>query len=374
MKCAKNSLGNTPNIFFICAMKNSFKILFLVSFVSLVSILVHAKPKHPKRVILMIGDGMGLAQISGALSNYAGQNAFERFKVIGFSKTASADNYVTDSGAGATAFSIGKKAKNGAIGVDENDQAQVGLFELIKKAKGKTGVVATSSITHATPASFFAHVVSRNSEADIAKFLLNENCDFAIGGGTKFIFNRTDSFPLDSLLKAKGFELVKDSVFKKPVSAKFIYTLAADGMKTMKEGRGNYLTQASALAFEQLENNSPALVMIEGSQIDWGGHANDFDYMKAELIDFNQSINLVLDKAMKDKETLVIVTADHETGGLSLLKSKNEPFKFEVNYASNGHSGIMVPVFAFGPGAEHFAGIYENTAIFQKIKSCLKLK
>jgi alkaline phosphatase len=355
-------------------MKNSFKILFLVSFVSLVSILVHAKPKHPKRVILMIGDGMGLAQISGALSNYAGQNAFERFKVIGFSKTASADNYVTDSGAGATAFSIGKKAKNGAIGVDENDQAQVGLFELIKKAKGKTGVVATSSITHATPASFFAHVVSRNSEADIAKFLLNENCDFAIGGGTKFIFNRTDSFPLDSLLKAKGFELVKDSVFKKPASAKFIYTLAADGMKTMKEGRGNYLTQASELAFEQLENNSPALVMIEGSQIDWGGHANDFDYMKAELIDFNQSINLVLDKAMKDKETLVIVTADHETGGLSLLKSKNEPFKFEVNYASNGHSGIMVPVFAFGPGAEHFAGIYENTAIFQKIKSCLKLK
>ena len=114
--------------------------------------------------------------------------------------------------------------------------------------------------------------------------------------------------------------------------------------------------------------------MIEGSQIDWGGHANDFDYMKAELIDFNQSINLVLDKAMKDKETLVIVTADHETGGLSLLKSKNEPFKFEVNYASNGHSGIMVPVFAFGPGAEHFAGIYENTAIFQKIKSALKLK
>lgn len=322
----------------------------------------------------MIGDGMGLTQISGALSNFNGQNAFARFPVIGFSQTASADNYVTDSGAGATAFAIGKKAKNGAIGVDEFDQAQIGLFELIKKAKGKTAVVATSSITHATPASFYAHVASRNSEYDIAKYLIHGNCDIAIGGGSKFIYNRPDGFALDSVLISKGFQLIADTFMHEVRSNQFIYTLAPDGLKTMKAGRGNFLTQAAALAMKQIGNSATSLIMIEGSQIDWGGHANDFDYMQAELLDFNAAINFVLDEAMKDKETLVIVTADHETGGLSLLKSSNHPQKFEVNYASKGHSGVMVPVFAYGPGAEHFSGIYENTNIFHKIKTCLRLK
>lgn len=355
-------------------MKKSVQFFLYVLLLVVLSNTGNAKPKLPKRVVLMIGDGMGLAQISGALSNYAGQNAFERFKTIGFSKTSSADNYVTDSGAGATAFAIGRKAQNGAIGVDEFQQSQIGLFELVKQVNGKTGVVATSSITHATPASFYAHVKSRNSEAEIAQFLLQENCDFAIGGGTKYITNRADSFPLDSLLKQKGFVLCYDSTIHAIEANKFIYTLAPDGLKSMKEGRGNYLELASALALKKIENTSPALLMIEGSQIDWGGHANDFEYMKAELLDFNTSINLVLDAATKDKETLVIVTADHETGGLSLLKSTETPKLFEANYASKGHSGIMVPVFAFGPGSEMFSGIYENTAIFEKIKTCLQLK
>ncbi len=354
-------------------MKNIVLVILFVLLSIAGSYILNAKPKLPKRVVFMIGDGMGLTQISGALTNYSGQNAFARFSVIGFSQTASADNYVTDSGAGATAFAIGKKAKNGAIGVDEFDQAQIGLFELVKKANGKTAVVATSSITHATPASFYAHVASRNSEEEIAKFLLNGNCDIAIGGGSKFIYNRTDGIALDSLLIQKGFQLYADTFIHAVNSNQFIYTLAPDGMQSIKEGRGNYLTQASELALNHLSNASRGLIMIEGSQIDWGGHANDFEYMKLELLDFNESINYVLDQAAKDKETLVIVTADHETGGLSLLKSTTNPKQFEVNYASKGHSGVMVPVFAYGPGAENFTGIYQNTAIFQKIKKCLRL-
>ncbi len=113
--------------------------------------------------------------------------------------------------------------------------------------------------------------------------------------------------------------------------------------------------------------------MVEGSQIDWGGHENNFEYMKAELLDFNKVLNAVLDAAAKDGNTLVIVTADHETGGLSLLENKENKASFTPNYASKNHSGIMVPVFAFGPGAAEFAGIYENTAIYYKLLKLLNL-
>lgn len=132
----------------------------------------HGKPTKPKRVVFLIGDGMGLTQITGAMSHYGGKNAFERFKVIGLSKTRSADDYVTDSGAGATVFSIGKKTFNGGIGVGADSLPSESLFEKLKKKDWGTGVIATSSITHATPAAFYAHVSSRESEDDIAAFLL----------------------------------------------------------------------------------------------------------------------------------------------------------------------------------------------------------
>lgn len=332
---------------------------------------------RPKKVIFLIGDGMGLAQISGAMSFYKGINAFERFKVIGLSKTSSADNYVTDSGAGATVFSIGKKTFNGAIGVDKDAMAQDGLFEMLKKKKYATGVVATSSITHATPASFYAHVSSRKSEYDIAEFLLKGNCDVAIGGGMKFITDRKERPQLQSELQGMGYTVINDTI--SPIhdvnAPKLVYTLAWDGMKTMQQGRGDYLKKAAELAMKNLSSNKNGyMLMIEGSQIDWGSHANDFDYMKAELIDFNEVINMVLDAAQKDGNTLVVVTADHETGGLSLLENAADKKIFKVNYATNKHSGIMVPVFAYGPGAGEFAGIYENTEIFNKFCRLLDLK
>jgi alkaline phosphatase len=333
------------------------------------------KAKTPKRVIFLIGDGMGLAQISGAMSGYQGRNAFERFTYIGLSKTKSADNYVTDSGAGATVFSIGKKAKNGAIGVDSAEKSSEGLFEKLKKANWGTGVVATSSVTHATPASFYAHVPSRKMEEQIAEFLLKGNCDIAIGGGQKFFNQRTiDSRNIFEELKPLGFTIKTDTVFEPIDAKKLVYTLAQNGMKTMQEGRGDYLLQATKLAQTNLlKYYGNYFLMVEGSQIDWGGHANDYEYMKAELLDFNTVLNQVLDAAIKDGETLVIVTADHETGGLSLLENKENPATFTPNYVSKGHSGIMVPVFAFGPGAENFTGIYENTEIYSKLIKLLKL-
>lgn len=353
-------------------------LLLLASVVAFGNLQFTAK-KHagkPRKVIFMIGDGMGLTQITGAMAGYKGVNAFERFKVIGLSKTSSADNYVTDSGAGATAFSIGKKTNNYAIGVDADSIAQPTLFELAKKKNMSTGVVVTSSVVHATPASFYAHAKKRSSYEDIAAFLLAGNCDIAIGGGTDFFSNRKDKKDLLKELRDMGFQTYTDSILNTSIaSSRFIYLLAKDGMPKMQEGRGGYLLAASSLAIKNLSSNKNGyMLMIEGSQIDWGGHDNDFAYMRAELIDFNEVINMVLDQAAKDGETLVVVTADHETGGLTLTENKKDRSTFDPKYTYGHHTGVMVPVFAFGPGAEQFGGMYENTAIFDKMVNLLNLR
>ncbi|MES2654942.1 MAG: alkaline phosphatase [Bacteroidota bacterium] len=337
------------------------------------------KPKKIKKVIFIIGDGMGLAQISGALSHINDQNAFERFPVIGLSKTSSADNYVTDSGAGATVFAIGKKTFNYAISVGPDSLPYPSLFEMMKKKKMATGVVVTSSITHATPACFYSHVSSRKSEDDIAEFLLQGNCDIAIGGGTKFLNanTRADGRDLNALLQRNGFMVKTDTSnnFTPILSDKLVYTLAFNGMKRKLDGRDDYLRRASLATIQQLNHNKNGyMLMIEGSQVDWGGHDNNFEYMKTELIDLNQTINAVLDYAQKEGDILVVVTADHETGGLALNENKENKSTFKVSYSTGGHSGIMVPVFAFGPGSELFSGIYENTAIHYKFKQLLGLE
>jgi alkaline phosphatase len=335
------------------------------------------KATKPKRIIFMIGDGMGLAQISGALAFYAFQSSFERFNVIGFSKTSSSDSYVTDSAAGATAFSIGQKTYNGAIGVDSLGNPVETIFESLKKQTNwKTGIVVTSSITHATPAAFYAHVGSRKSEEEIATFLLNQQCDLAIGGGRKFLTNRKDNRDLATELKQLGFYVNTDGSLTNTLQTKQIQTLEDIGMKKMTDGRSDFLPKASEHAIKVLSANKASFfLMIEGSQIDWGGHDTDFTYMKAELLDFNYTINTVLDFARKDKETLVVVTADHETGGLTLEEDENnKKGNLIPKYSTTKHTGIWVPVFAYGPGAEIFSGIYENTEIYHKFKSLIKLK
>jgi alkaline phosphatase len=359
---------------------SSVFIIICIACAVISSSFVHdSKPAKPRKVIFLIGDGMGLTQISGAMSEYTGRNAFERFKVIGFSKTRSADNYVTDSGAGATVFSIGKKTFNGAIGVGPDSLPSESLFEKLKKKDKNwaTGVVVTSSVTHATPGSFFAHVADRDNEDAIAMDFLKGNCDIAIGGGYQFFMHRKDEKNLFKELQQHGFVTVGDTSgqFKPQTATKLLYTLANDGMKTMQEGRGDYLKKATLNAMNLLsQNKNGYMLMVEGSQIDWGGHAMNYEYMKTELHDFNEVINAVLDEAEKAGDILVVVTADHETGGLALTTNKENHQKFTPKYTYNKHTGVMVPVFAYGPGAEEFAGIYENNTIFNKFLKLLDLK
>ena len=331
----------------------------------------------PKNVILLIGDGMGLAQVSTAFFYQDKPSNFERFPVTGLIKTSSSSDKITDSAAGATAFSAGVSTYNGAIGVDSNEKPVPTLIEILSEEGLSTGLVATSSITHATPASFYAHVASRNSQDDIAKQLLTSEVDFFAGGGTDFFVNREDKINYYDSAAAHGFTIDTtelSAVGNRPLDQRYGYLLAPDGMPRMLDNRGNFLPEATQQAVDYLSQNEAGFfLMVEGSQIDWGGHANDAQYIITEVLDFDQTLGVALDFAEKDGNTLVVVTADHETGGFALSasgqKSGSGSDYDELNgtFSTGGHTATLIPVFAYGPGAEAFGGIYKNTEIFHKI-------
>jgi len=154
-------------------------------------------------------------------------------------------------------------------------------------------------------------------------------------------------------------------------SRNFAYLTASSEPLRKSEGR-DYLPLASNLAIDHLSEHADSgfFLMIEGSQIDWGGHANDIDWVINEWTEFDQVLGNVLDWAEKDGETLVIVTADHETGGLAIQKESTMG-KISAAFTSDYHTGAMIPVYAFGPRADEFIGIYENTAIYYKMKAAL---
>lgn len=322
-----------------------------------------------KNIILMIGDGMGVSQIYAGMTANKGHLYIETFKNIGFSKTHSANNYITDSGAGGTAIAVGKKTYDQAIGVDADTIPQTSILEYAELNGKGTGLIATSTITHATPASFIAHQPERYMYEEIAADFLKTDIDVFIGGGLKHFNDRKDERDLTKKLAENGYEVItrpeelKD--FKGNKIAGLIYE---DSPPKYSEGRGDMLQISSSIAIELLaQNENGFFLMIEGSQIDWGGHANNTEYIVNEMLDFDRTIGDILEFAKKDGNTLVIVTADHETGGMGLVGGSIKEGIVDANYATDGHTGVMVPVFAFGPGSENFKGIYENTEIFDKM-------
>ena len=327
------------------------------------------KSNRAKNIILLIGDGMGAAQVYAGLTANKGSLNIERCPYIGFHKNQASDNYVTDSGAGATAFSIGYKTYNGAIGVDATKAVQPTILEIAERNKLATGMVVSCSMTHATPASFIAHQPSRKMVEEIANDYLATDIDVFIGGGKKDFNNRKDGRNLLDSLKTKGY-LVLDTLpeITKVRSGKLAGFIANEEPPSVAEGRGDQLLQCTQTALGILSQNKKGFfLMVEGSQIDWGGHANKGDYVTSEMIDFDKAVGAALDFAEKDGNTLVIITADHETGGLTLTDGDMNTGRVEMKFTTTSHTGIMIPVFAYGPGAGAFSGIYENNTIFNKM-------
>lgn len=326
-----------------------------------------------KNIILLIGDGMGLAQVSAGMAVNKDRLELERCTHIGLSKTSAADKYITDSAASGTAMSSGKKTNNGMIAMTPDGTHTETILEIAEKRGLKTGLVATSTITHATPASFIAHEEKRGSYHAIAADFLKTEVDVVIGGGRAHFNEREDGKDLLQELEEMGYAIYDNIADIATTSAEKFYGLCAGAaMPTIEEGRGEFLRQAVEAAIKNLSKHEQGFfLMAEASQIDWGGHANNGDYVVTEMLDFDQTIGKVLDFALADSETLVIITADHETGGLTLTDFDKENQEINLQFSTTHHTPIMVPVYAFGPGAELFTGIYENTEIFHKMLSVL---
>ncbi|MDG1330364.1 MAG: alkaline phosphatase [Flavobacteriaceae bacterium] len=329
--------------------------------------------KKVKNIILLIGDGMGLSQVSASQFYNKNTSNFDRFPVVGLIKTSSSSDLITDSAASATAFASGIKTYNGALGVNTDSLAVKTIVEEISKIGISTGIISTSSIVHATPAAFYTHTKKRSMYEDIATQLVNSDIDFFAGGGIDYFNDRKDKRDLILELEKNGFSINLEAL---PNSTKLTdtkkqgYLLAPDAMPKMVDGRGDFLSNATHLAIESLSTNEEGFfLMVEGSQIDWGGHDNDAAYLISELIDFDNTIGVALEFAKLNGETLVIVTADHETGGFTLAEDNGDYNKIKPLFSTGGHSATMIPVFAKGPNSEDFGGIYENTVIYNKMKT-----
>lgn len=322
------------------------------------------KTESPKNVVIMIGDGMGISQVYAAMTANRGNLFLQNFRYTGFAKTYSSDNYVTDSAASGTAMATGVKTYNGAIGVDNNQKPVENIREMAEKKGMSTGLVSTSAITHATPASFIAHQPDRGMYEEIAADFLGSGIDLFIGGGSAHFEKRKDSLNYSDSLRMHGYRVLYNIDEIKKVKEEKLAVFTAPEHNPPFPERGEMLVPATEAAIKILSKNEKGFfLMVEGSQIDWGGHSNNTPYVVMETLDFDRAIGAVLKFASANKETLVIVTADHETGGMSINNGDLTTGYIEALYTTGGHTGVLVPVFAFGPGAENFTGIMENTDI-----------
>ena len=328
-----------------------------------------------KSVIFMIGDGMGLSQVY-ASATAQGLTDYTLFQApyIGLALTYSASNYITDSAAGGTALATGKKTNNGMVGMTPDSIAIPSIMHLAKESGKSTGIVVTVPITHATPAAFFGHNVSRKNQEALARDFLYSEIDFFVGGGKKFFEMRNDSCNLSDSLRLKGYDVLYTlEELKHAKAAKRGAFLATIDLPIAAE-RDGILPIATEMALEQLSKSSKGFfLMIEGSPIEYQGHNNETESLLAEMRGFDSAIEVAVEFVKNNPGTLLVITADHETGGMVILDGDFEEGTVEATFNTDYHTPIPVPIFAFGNGAFRFTGVYENSDLFNKFKELMGL-
>lgn len=327
-----------------------------------------------KNVILFIGDGTGLAQMfAGYTANKGDLNIF-RLKQLGLSKTQSVDNYHTDSAAGGTALSSGNKTNNRELGMDNTYVSIPVLPEKLRPLGIRSGVLVTEEITGATPAAFYGHTADRDSTTTLFRQLVDGKMDLAVGGGLEE-FNKVYNANQLAELKRAGVTVINDAKEWNSVTQGRTLVILSDSVVTsMEQGRGDYLKTMLQKTLKQLSNDKGFFLMVEGSRIDHGGHFNNLDYLVREMLDFDDAIGEAIRFADQNKETTIVITADHETSGLALMDGNIGEGWLRGHFATNDHTGIPVMVFAYGPNSQLFRGVYENTEIYKKILTCFRIK
>lgn len=349
------------------------KRILLIAFTTFATLFT-AEAQEVKNIIFLIGDGMGLASASMMqLENNYEPTIFDHADNIALQKTYSLDNRVTDSAASGTALASGFKTNNTMLGQLPDGTNTESLMELAADKGKATGVVVTTYLQHATPGAFYAHVPSRHEYATISEQLLASDIDIAIGGGMAFFKERYNNRKkATKAITESGFTLVES--LDADMSGERILALMAD--KEI-ENRTGYLAKATTAAIEHLDNNDNGFVlMVEGSLIDGMGHGNDAKGQQGEMRDFMEAIEVAVAYARKHTDTLVVVTADHETGGLAII-SGNADFNLseqgvEYKWATGGHSGVMVPIYLYGTGAELINGVMENADLGKRLKELIQ--
>lgn len=328
-----------------------------------------------KNVILMIGDGMGFTQVSTAWVANRGKLNMDNLNYSGMVRTYAANRLITDSGASGTAMATGQKTSYHSVGVDMHGKPLPSLIDLSNEKGLATAVVVTCGLTDATPAAFCASHVDRDMEMAIALDYLNCNADYILGGGRRYFSGREDGRDVLNEMQQAGYQVTTNWEETRKIASGKVFAVLENGQLPLASDRGGLWQEAVMHALQLVsQHENGFFAMFEGSRIDDAGHWHDIPVLVQEIFDFDQTIGKVLQWAEKDGETLVIVLADHETGGLTLLDGDIASGYVKGHFSTGGHSNIMVPVFAWGPQANQFTGVFENTEIFHKIAQVLNVK
>ena len=342
----------------------------------------------PRFVFLFIGDGMGKAHVEASIIDQAERGApegsvFEVFPVEGETATNNALGGTTDSAAAATALATGSKTLNGKINVNPLGKIlQPTISRLSASAGRRVGVVSSVPLNHATPSAFYAFSDSRSDYYDIALQMLTSGFDYFGGGGILDPRGEGGTKPdiRDEAAK-KGYRVLESRTelqalgsgdgrviaFADPLDSDLSIPFLVD-----RSAGGQSLSDFVAAGIRILDNPQGFFLMVEGGKVDWASHDNDGPRMLGEMRDFDAAIRTAL-AFLKERpgETLVVVTADHETGGLSIADA-GASILGRLSWSKTGHSSARVPVFAQGAGEDLFAGSYDNTGLFLRLKALLE--
>jgi alkaline phosphatase len=355
--------------------KLTFNIIIWILVSVCISYTFAEKTIIPKNIILFIGDGMGVSCVTALIIVKENPN-IERFKISGLLRTHCENRFITDSGAAGTALATGQKTYYRAISYSSQKTHVKTAVEYAEEKGKSTGLVVTCSVTHATPASFIAHVEHRNKQTEIAEQIANSSIDVIFGGGLSFFIPesignsmRKDNKDLITLMKKRMKIIRSVEEFHKFNQNDNVAGFFADEHLPLANERIIRLDEMTKKAIDILSQNEKGFfLMVEGSHIDWGAHHNDLEEFIPELVEFDNAIGIGFEFAEKNGQTLVVVAADHETGGFAIHDGSIEERKIEeAGFTSESHTGAMVPVFAYGPGSSAFGGIQDNTNVGKTI-------
>ena len=336
-----------------------------------------------RNVILFIGDGMGIGQVSAAsdLLDYPGGSpAMIDTPHVALVRSWVFDNLAPDSASTGTAMATGFKTRKKAVGVLDDGREVRNLFEVAHDHGRATGVITTSGLVDATPATFTVHVEWRDDYHEIFEKMLASGTELLIGGDwTHFSKAKKNRAYLDLLARAEelgqadGYQVIRDpsSIDTAELPLLALFPPRPSGGNS----HGPPLAATALRAIELLrEDPDGFLLLIECEITDEFGHSNDIEEVMNGIRELNDAVAAVLGAIESDGETLVVVTADHDTGTLAVVEGDYEEGRATVRWATGDHSTQWLPLFAFGPGAERFTGVLDNTHVGQLIAQALGLE